>query len=85
MTPTSILHSFRTLPTMATYKLVSKAAESSIYSADHIRHLLTTGLIKGKKQGRFWLVDMEDLKRYEEEIQAQGSKKYDPTKNVKLD
>lgn len=70
---------------MATYRLVSKAAESSIYSADHIRHLLSNGLIQGKKQGRFWLVDIEDLKRYEEATQAQGTKKHDPTKNIKTD
>lgn len=70
---------------MTTYALVSKAAEASLYSADHIRHLLAKGLVNGKKQGRFWLVDVDDLKRYEEETQAQGAKKYDPTKNIKFD
>lgn len=65
--------------------LISKAAETSIYSADHIRRLLINKVIKGKKHGRFWLVDVEDLKRYEEEMKAQGTKKYDPTKNVPTD
>lgn len=63
--------------------LISKAAETSVYSADHIRRLLINAVIKGEKRGRFWLVDVEDLKRYEEEMTAQGTKKYDPTRNIR--
>lgn len=67
---------------MPKFALISKAAETSIYSADHIRHLLAQKLVKGKKEGRFWLVNLEDLRRYEREMQEQGTKKYDPTKNI---
>ena len=60
--------------------LVTEAAEHSQYSEPHIRLLVRTHKVKGKKQGGIWLVDLDDLKRYEQEMLAIGSKKFDPTK-----
>lgn len=68
---------------MAELLLVTEAAENSGYSGPHIRLLVRTGKIKGKKQGGIWLVDRDDLKRYEEEMKEAGTKKFDPTKNTK--
>lgn len=65
---------------MTTFVLVSEATNESSYSAQHIRHLIRTSLISGKKQGGIWLVDLDDLKRYEQEMQEAGNKKFDPTK-----
>ena len=65
---------------MADLVLVTEAAEHSQYSEPHIRLLVRTEKVKGKKQGGIWLVDLDDLKRYELEMQEIGSKKFDPTK-----
>ena len=47
----------------------------------HISLLLRAGKVAGRKEGRIWLVDIDDLKRYETEMNEAGSKKFDPTKN----
>lgn len=65
---------------MAELVLVTEAAENSGYSEPHIRLLVRTSKVKGKKQGGIWLVDLVDLKRYEEEMVEAGTKKFDPTK-----
>ena len=65
---------------MAELVLVTEAAEHSQNSEPHIRLLVRTEKVKGKKQGGIWLVDLDDLKRYELEMQEIGSKKFDPTK-----
>jgi hypothetical protein len=65
---------------MADLVLVSEALKESGYSSQHIRHLIRNGLVVGRKQGGIWLVDLDDLKRYELEMQEAGSKKFDPTK-----
>ena len=65
---------------MAGFVLVTEAAENSGYSVPHIRLLVRTSKIRGKKQGGIWLVDLDDLKRYEEEMLEAGTKKFDPTK-----
>lgn len=66
---------------MVNYVLIHKALEESEYTARHISLLLREGKIAGKKEGRIWLVDLDDLKRYEQEMQEAGMKKFDPTKN----
>ena len=65
---------------MAELVLVTEAAEHSQYSEPHIRLLVRTDKVKGKKQGGIWLVDLDDLKRYEQEMEEAGTKKFDPTK-----
>ena len=67
---------------MADLVLVTEAAEQSEYSEPHIRLLVRTGKIKGKKQGGIWLVDLGDLIRYEQEMKEIGTKKFDPTKHT---
>jgi hypothetical protein len=66
---------------MSTLVLLTKAAEESTYSIVHIRHLVRDGLINGEKQGGIWLVDLDALKRYEEEMGEAGRTKYVTQKN----
>ncbi len=65
---------------LATLVLIAQAAKESSYTPDHIRLLLRKGTIAGEKIGGTWLVDLDDLKRYEQEMEELGSKKFDPTK-----
>ena len=65
---------------MANLVLVAQAAQVSEYSAIHIRLLLRKGLVEGQKVGGIWLVDLDDLKRYEEEMKRLGPQKFDPTR-----
>jgi hypothetical protein len=70
---------------MPNFVLVSEAEQGSHYTGQHIRYLIRHSLIKGRKQGGIWLVDLEDLQRYEKEMEAAGSSKFDPTKNKEKD
>ena len=63
---------------MPTLVLVTQATATSSYSASHIRHLIRTGLVRGEKQGGIWLVDADDLQRYEQTMQQLGTQKHTP-------
>ncbi len=63
---------------MANLVLVKQAEEHSDYTPDHIRYLIRKKLVKGEKIGRIWLVDLEDLMRYESEMEEQGVSKFRP-------
>lgn len=65
---------------MANLVLVTQATRESEYTGHHIRHLIRQGLVVGKKEGGIWLVDLDDLKRYEQEMKQLGSQKFDPTR-----
>jgi hypothetical protein len=64
---------------MANLVLIAEAAEQSSYTTQHISLLLRRKSVKGRKVGRIWLVDLDDLKRYEKEMEEMGTKKFDPT------
>jgi hypothetical protein len=64
---------------MANLVLISQAAKESKYTPEHISYLLRKKLVKGTKMG-VWLVDLDDLKRYEQEMDNLGTKKHDPTR-----
>lgn len=64
---------------MSTLVLIAKAAQETTYSTDHIRYLVRNKLVLGDKQGGTWLVDLDDLKKYEERMKEAGTKKFDPT------
>lgn len=66
---------------MANYVLIHQALDHSEYTARHISLLLRQGKIAGRKEGRIWLVDIDDLKRYESEMNKLGAKRFDPTKH----
>ena len=68
---------------MANLVLIAEAVEQSSYTPRHISLLLRNGAIQGKKVGRIWLVDLDDLKRYERDMNKLGSSKFDPTKGDK--
>lgn len=68
---------------MPNYVLIAEAAEESSYTTQHISLLLREGRVQGRKVGRIWLVNLDDLKRYEQEMNELGSKKFDPTKGTK--
>lgn len=63
--------------------LIAEAVEHSSYTARHISLLLRQRRIKGKKVGRIWLVDLDDLKVYERAKDELGTKRFDPTKGDK--
>ena len=65
---------------MANLVLISQAARESDYTTAHIRLLLRRNLVKGYKEGGIWLVDLDDLRRYEQEMNELGTKRHDPTK-----
>lgn len=65
---------------MTNLVLIAQAAQESEYSAIHIRLLLRKRLVKGQKVGGTWLVDLDDLKRYEQEMVRLGTQKFDPTR-----
>ena len=66
---------------MTNLVLIAQVAQESEYTADHIRLLLRKRLIKGQKVGGTWLVDLDDLERYEQEMKQLGSKRFDPTRS----
>lgn len=59
---------------------ISEAAEQSIYSHDHIKLLVRTGKVEGRKSGGIWLVNLESLKAYEKKMTELGPQKFDPTR-----
>lgn len=65
---------------MANLVLIAQAAQEVDYTPEHISLLLRQGTVKGQKIGGVWLVDLDDLKRYEQEMKELGTKKFDPTK-----
>jgi hypothetical protein len=64
---------------MANLVLIARAKLESSYSVEHIRYLVRKGLVKGEKQGGTWLVDLDDLKRYEQAMEDLGPKKFVPS------
>lgn len=67
---------------MPTLVLIVEAVEQSSYTARHISLLLRQRHVKGKKIGRIWLVDLDDLKRYEQEMNELGTQKFNPSKGT---
>ncbi len=65
---------------MANPVLIDQALKESNYDRNHIAYLARKGLIKGEKHGGVWLIDLDSLKEYEAQMQAEGVKKYDPTR-----
>ncbi len=63
---------------MANLVLIKQAIVHSSYSGDHIRHLLSSGLIKGEKVGLVWLIDLDSLQEYEQRMKQAGLSKYRP-------
>jgi len=68
---------------MPNFVLIGEAVEYSSYTVQHISLLLREGRVRGRKVGRIWLVDLDDLTRYEQEMNELGTKKFDPTKGDK--
>ena len=68
---------------MPNYVLIAQAVEETGYTPRHIALLLRQGQVQGKKVGRIWLVDLDDLKRHQNEMDELGTKKFDPTKGSK--
>jgi dephospho-CoA kinase len=63
---------------MANFVLVAQAAEHSDYTVEHIRYLVRNEIVKSQKVGRIWLVDLDDLERYEQVMKEAGSTKFTP-------
>lgn len=63
---------------LGTFVTVSKAAETSSYTKQYIRYLIRQGKIKAERQVGIWLVDLESLQAYEQEMDEIGPQKYAP-------
>lgn len=63
---------------MPNFVLVAEAANESSYTAIHITWLLRKGLIEGRKVGGVWMVDLDDLRNYEQRMNELGTKKHNP-------
>lgn len=67
---------------MANLVLIAEAVEKTGYTPRHISLLLRRGQIQGKKVGRIWLVDLDDLLRHKTEMDELGTKRHDPTRGA---
>ena len=61
---------------MADLVLISEAAADSNYTIEHIRYLVRNGIVQGRKPQGIWLVDMDDLNRYEKEMADLGNMRF---------
>jgi hypothetical protein len=57
---------------------IAEATTQSEYSHEHIKYLVRTGKIEGRKSGGVWLVDLDSLKAYEQKMKELGPQKFDP-------
>lgn len=65
---------------MPNFVLIAEAVEVTGYTPRHIALLLRQGHVQGKKVGKIWLVDLDDLKRHQQEMNELGTKRHDPTR-----
>ena len=63
---------------MANWISVAEAVQHTTFSHSHVAWLVRNGKVNGRKSGNIWLVDLDDLKRYEQEMQSLGTKKHTP-------
>ena len=66
---------------MAEFVSAAEAAESSIYTHEHLRTLVRKGKIKGRKTGGVWSIHLDDLKSYEKRMLELGPQKHSPVKS----
>ncbi len=66
---------------MANLVPITDAANEVPYSVNHIRTLLHKKAIQGRKAGGIWLVDLDDLKEYQEKMEGLGKRKFTTNKN----
>jgi excisionase family DNA binding protein len=53
----------------------SEAAKLSGYHPDHIRRLIRSGEVAGRKWGNAWMVDKESLLNHVQKMNAQGERR----------
>ncbi len=61
---------------MANLVLIAQAQEHSEYHSDHLRYLVREGFVEGEKFGGIWLIDLDDLKKYEQKMNELGKQKH---------
>ena len=64
--------------TLSDWMSVKEAADYARKSQNHIRHLLRTGLVQGRKFGRDWFTTKEALDEYLATDPRPGPKTNDP-------
>jgi hypothetical protein len=69
-------------PYMANWVLIAEAVDHSTYTHEHIAWLVRNHRVAGKKVGGTWMVDLDELNRYEAEMAKQGTKKHTPKSSV---
>lgn len=57
---------------------IRDALEHTSYSGEHIRYLIRSNLVVGKKVATIWLVSLESLQQYEQQMNEIGKAKHRP-------
>ena len=63
---------------MANFVLISEAVQHCQYTPDHLRYLARKGFVSSKRVGGIWFIDLDDLIRYEQEMEQLGPKRFGP-------
>ncbi len=53
----------------------TEAAKFAGYHLNHIRRLLQTGVLEGRKWGQAWMINRESLLTYLKKVETQGEKR----------
>jgi hypothetical protein len=57
---------------------IREAVSQSTLSYQQISNLARKGRIKSRKSGSVWIIDIESLEEYEQEMAELGNKKHSP-------
>ncbi len=64
---------------MAEWVTTPEAAEHTPYTHEHLNWLARRGKIAARKSGSAWLVDLESVKNYVQQMKELGKQKHKPT------
>jgi hypothetical protein len=67
---------------MANWVLIAEAVEHTQYTHEHIAWLVREKKVAGRKVGGTWTVDLDELLRYEAEMNQLGTKRHTPKKKI---
>ena len=60
------------------YISVQAAAEVTGYNIQYLRRLLRAGKLEGIKIGQIWLIEMESLEMYLQQVESSSDRRYGP-------
>ena len=66
---------------MAEWVSVAEATEKTLYTHQHLNWLARNKKITARKAGGVWLIDLDSLKVYEQQMKELGTSKHSPTRD----